>query len=143
MFDDALLDSSPARTPIFKTTYWFWALSVGIGGFLAGFLLIPFVFLQLETKVLAMQAAISGAVLMFYTLMLCYVYAEARRLRLRVWFWLCTTLVLNLPGFFAFLVCSAMKTGSWKRPPSGRLYSGGGTGKHAGLGAVDPYGGAG
>ena len=115
MFDDAMLDSSPAHTSVFQPHHWFLALSVGVGGFLAGFLLIPFVFLPLETKVLTMQAAILGTVLMFYALMLCYVYAEARRLRLRVWLWLCTALVLNLPGFFAFLVRSAMKTGNWKR----------------------------
>ena len=73
MFDDALLDSSPARTPVFKKTDWVLALSVGVGGFSAGFLLTPSGSLHPGAKVLAMPSAVLGVVLMLHTLMLCYV----------------------------------------------------------------------
>jgi protein TonB len=47
--------------------------------------------------------------------MLCYVYAESRQLALNSAFWLALTFLLNFVGFVCFLVCSAAKTGDWKR----------------------------
>jgi protein TonB len=115
MFDDALLDSSPAHTLAFRPAHWLLILSAGVAGFTAAFLLIPLIFGQFEPRGLTLQSAILGTATMFYTLMLCYVRAEARRLRLRAWLWLGLVLALNFVGFFTFLVRSAMKTGEWKR----------------------------
>jgi periplasmic protein TonB len=115
MFGDTLLDSSPAHPQILKTTDWSLALAVEVAGFLAGFLGLPLFLPHAEVKAQVMQSVILGVVLMIETLMLCYVNEEAHRLRLRAWVWLCLTLGLNLPGFFVFLVRSAIRTGNWKR----------------------------
>jgi hypothetical protein len=61
--------------------------------------------------VLALRPAIVDAAIMFHAFMLCYVHAEARRLRLRAWVWFSLVLVLNLPGIFVFLVRSGTSTG--------------------------------
>jgi protein TonB len=56
--------------------------------------------------------------------MLCYVYAESRRLALNATFWVALTGVLNIPAFVGFLIYTAAKTGDWKRAAVPCVYGG-------------------
>ncbi len=117
MFDDTLLDSSPSRAPVLTGTHWFISIFVGIAGFLTWFFGVPLIFGPPEsTKALVAQAVLfSGAPLLFYALMLCYVLADSRHLGFNVWGWFSVALLLNLVGFIFYLFYSAAKTKNWKR----------------------------
>jgi len=108
-----LLDSSPLREPVLTRLHW------GLS-FLAGF--VCFGVTQsilhatlLQTRLVVIAAAGAGLSCALQTLMLCWVFADATRYRLRAWPWLSLTLFLSLPGFLIYLVYSARKTGDWKR----------------------------
>jgi protein TonB len=115
MFDDALLDSSPSRAPVLKGAQYAFSAVVGTFGFLAGWYALPLFFVPPPTQQRVFEAAIFGALLTCHALMLCYVLADARHLRLSVPLWLAVTLTLNLAGFVFYLIYSAAKTGNWKR----------------------------
>ncbi len=115
MFDNALLDSRPARAPVLEMRHWLIVALVGLLGFLPGLRALPGLFGAAETKVFAAQSAVLGASLALYALMLCYVLAEARHLGYRAWRWYSVVLVLNVVGFLLYLLYSAAKTGDWKR----------------------------
>ncbi len=114
MFDENLLDSSPSRAPVLSGIHWLISLLVGAVGFFAAFFGLPIISTP-EIGVLIAQSAIVGAVFLFYSLILCYVYADSRHLGLSVWLWFVVTLVLNLVGFLIYLIYSAAKTDNWKR----------------------------
>ncbi len=117
MFEETLLDSSPKRAPVLKSTHWFIALGVGILGFLAWYFGVSTILGPPDsTKALVSQSVIFGATpLMLTALILCYVYADSRHLGLSTWLWLAVALLLNLVGFILYLVYSASKTDNWKR----------------------------
>lgn len=115
MFDATLLDSSPSRAPVLAPVHWLISLGVGVVGFFAAYFALPLVFAGLETKVLAVQSSFVGAAFLFFALMLCYVWADTKHLRLSVWFWLAVTVLFNLIGFLLYLIYSAAKTDNWKR----------------------------
>jgi periplasmic protein TonB len=114
MLSETLLDSSPTREPVLQGRHWLVAVAAAV----AGFCLAWFGLLLAEaplTKMLATQSLILAAVFFFSALMLVYVYADSRHLRLRTWPWIMLTSLLNIGGFIAYLVYSAAKTGNWKR----------------------------
>ena len=50
-----------------------------------------------------------------YALMLCYVVADARHLKLSAPVWFVITFLFNVVGFIAYLIYSAIKTDNWRR----------------------------
>ncbi|MGA2476672.1 MAG: energy transducer TonB [Terriglobia bacterium] len=68
-----------------------------------------------ETKVVTAQAIILGVLTAGYALMLCYVWADARHLKLSAPVWFAITFLFNVVGFIAYLIYSAIKTDNWKR----------------------------
>jgi protein TonB len=115
MFDESLLESSPSRVPVLKGKHWLISLGIGIVVFLAVFFILPMVSFGVETKVVLAQGIILGTVLACYALMLCYVWADARRVGLNAGVWFAITLLLNVVGFIFYLTYSAAKTDDWKR----------------------------
>jgi len=117
MFDETLLDSSPSRASVLRTSHWLIAFGVGLLGFLAWYFGVSSILGPPESaKALATQALILGAVPLFLTaLMLCYVYEDTRHLGLSTWFWMLVVLLLNLIGYVLYLIYSAAKTDNWKR----------------------------
>jgi protein TonB len=116
MFDETtLLDSSPSRAPILKGTHWLISLGVAVAVFSAIFFGLPVLFVPPETKVLVAQGIILGVILGGFTLILCYVWADARHLGFNAGMWLLVTVILNLIGFIIYLIYSAAKTAEWKR----------------------------
>ena len=115
MFDECLLESSPSRVPILRQGHWLISLAVGMVVFLAVFFGLPLLLGPAETKVLATQSAILGSLALGYVLMLCYIYADAKHLKLSRGFWLASTAVFNLAGFVIYLIYTGTKTGNWKR----------------------------
>ena len=61
------------------------------------------------------QAIILGVLTAGYALMLCYVWADARHLKLSAPVWFAITFLFNVVGFIAYLIYSAIKTDNWKR----------------------------
>ncbi len=61
------------------------------------------------------QSVILGVVLGGFTLILCYVLADARRYGFSRGIWFTVTLLFNLVGFIIYLIYTAAKTGDWKR----------------------------
>jgi periplasmic protein TonB len=114
MLGETLLDSSPTREPVLQGRHWLIAVAAGVAGFCLAWFGLPLVEAPL-TKVLATQSLIFAAVCFFSALMLVYVYADSRHLRLRTWPWMMLTFLLNIGGFISYLVYSAAKTGNWKR----------------------------
>jgi len=115
MFDECLLESSPSRVPILRQGHWLISLAVGMVVFLAVFFGLPLLLGPAETKVLATQSAILGSLALGYALMLCYIHADAKLLKLSRGFWLAFAVVFNLAGFVIYLIYTGTKTGNWKR----------------------------
>jgi protein TonB len=115
MFDEALLESSPARAPVLKKRHYFCATACGALASLASFFAPGQLSTPSPIRTSAIQSLLFGTVVAAFVLMLYYVYAESRQLALNTAFWLALTFFLNFPGFACFLVYSAAKTGSWKR----------------------------
>jgi len=115
MFDETLLDSSPSRVPVLKGKHWLISLAIGIVVFVALFFLLPVLVFGAETKVVATQAGFVAVVAMGYSLMLCYVAADARHQKLSAPVWFVIVLLFNLAGFLAYLIYSAVKTDNWRR----------------------------
>ena len=99
MFNQTMLDSSPLRAPVLARRHYVAALAVATIGFLAALRLLPLLLVSSRGPVLVAQSTVAGLTLMFYTLMLCYVHADARRLGLRAWAWASLVLLMNLFGF--------------------------------------------
>lgn len=115
MFDETLLDSSPSRAPVLEGVHWLISLTAGVVGFFVAYFGLGATFVGTETRVLVTQSTIVAVFLFFCALILCYVYADARHLRLSVWGWFVVVLLLNLVGFLFYLIYSAAKTDNWKR----------------------------
>ena len=115
MFDENLLESSPSRVPVLKGKHWLISLAIGVVVFLASFFGLRVLVFGAETKVIAAQASILAVLFTAYALMLCYVVADARHLKLNVPVWFVIILLLNVVGFVAYLIYSATKTDNWKR----------------------------
>ena len=88
MFDDCLLESSPKAAPVLKTKHWLISFGVGVAVFLALYFLLPVISFGAETKVVIAQATILAVVLTGFSLILCYVVADAGRYGFNrgVWF---------------------------------------------------------
>jgi protein TonB len=114
MLSETLLDSSPTREPVLQGKHWLITVAAAVAGFCLAWFGLPLVEAPL-TKMLATQSLILAAVCFFSALMLVYVYADSRHLRLRTWPWMMLAFLLNIGGFIAYLVYSAAKTGNWKR----------------------------
>ena len=114
MFDETLLDSSPARAPVLKAVHWWISIGFGVAGFL-----FAYFFLQnitgAETKVLATQSLVVAAFPFFTALMLCYVFADTRHLGYNTWLWMVVVVLLSVVGYMLYLIYSASKTANWKR----------------------------
>src|SRR5271157_1751711 len=115
MFEDSLLESSPSRAPVLKYWHWIISLALGLIVFLTIFFGLPIVSFGAETKVVTAQAIILGVLSAGYALMLCYVWADARHLKLNAPASFVVVLLFNLVGFVAYLIYSAVKTDNWKR----------------------------
>jgi protein TonB len=115
MFDDCLLESSPSRAPVLRPLHWLISLAIGVVVFLAWFFGASVLAFGVEAKVVTAQSIILGVLTAGYALMLCYVWADARHLRLSAPLWFVITLLFNLVGFLAYLIYSAVKTDNWKR----------------------------
>jgi protein TonB len=115
MFDESLLESSPSRAPVLKGKHWLLSLALGVVVFLTIFFGLPIVSFGTETKVVTAQAIILGVLTAGYALMLCYVVADARHLKLSAPVWFVITFLFNVVGFIVYLIYSAMKTDNWKR----------------------------
>ena len=115
MFDESLLESSPSRAPVLKGKHWLISLALGVVVFLTVFFGLPILSFGAETKVVTAQAIILGVLITGYALMLCYVVADARHLKLSAPVWFVITLLLNVVGFILYLMYSAVKTDNWKR----------------------------
>jgi protein TonB len=115
MFEEALLESSPARASALKKRHYFYASAGGVMTSLAWFLALGRLFSPAPIRTTALQSLLLGTVIAVFALMLCYVYAESRQLALNTAFWLALAFLLNFPGFVGFLVYAAFKTGDWKR----------------------------
>lgn len=115
MFEGTLWESSATRLPALRPVHWLIALLVGLSGFVVGSLSLPVVATPPGTRMLLLRAAAVGAALMFHALALCYTYCDARRQGLESRRWLVLVLLTSLPGFLAYLVFSALRTGEWKR----------------------------
>jgi protein TonB len=124
MFDEALLDSSPERAPVLKKAHYFCATAGGAMAALAWFVALGRLSFSSPIKPLTLQSLIFGTIVTAFALMLCYVRAESQQLALSTTFWLALTCLLNFPGFVCFLVCSAAKTGDWKRAAIPCVYGG-------------------
>jgi len=110
----ALLDSSPLREPVLRRLHWVLSGLVGVVCFGVA-LSIFHAGLTPHTRLAVIAAAGAGLAGALQTLMLCWVFADATRSRLRAWPWLLLTLCLSVPGFLIYLAYSAQKTGDWKR----------------------------
>jgi len=91
------------------------SLALGLIVFLTIFFGLPIVSFGAETKVVTAQAIILGVLTAGYALMLCYVWADARHLKLSAPVWFVITFLFNVVGFIAYLIYSAIKTDNWKR----------------------------
>ena len=115
MFEKTLLESSLDRVPLLTSGHRIVAMLAGLGGFLIAWKLLPILLFAPNPKTLLWQSQLAGTALAFHALMVCYVHAGAKRLRLTTWGWSAITFLFSFAGFLAFLVYSALKTGDWKR----------------------------
>ncbi len=115
MFEGALLDSSPTRAPVLTTRHCLISAGVAVLVATAAWVLLPQLFYMPGPRALVASAVVLGSVGGLWALMLCYVGADARQLRLPFAWWLLLILLLNLPAFLFYLVYSAARTGNWKR----------------------------
>ena len=114
MLTETLLDSSPSRQPMLRGRHWLITLAAAVAGFGLAYFALPLVEAP-QAKALMVQALLLSVGFFFSALMVVYVHADARYLRLRTWPWMALTFLLNVAGFIAYLVYSAAKTGNWKR----------------------------
>lgn len=115
MFEYALLESSPGRSPVLHRIHYLLSALVGTLVCIQGLYLLPLVLAPAGARALHIAAGIVGTVVAAYALMLCYVWADTKQQRLRTWPWFVATLALNIGGFLIYLVYSAARTGDWKR----------------------------
>lgn len=115
MFGDALLESAVRRTAVLGRIHYLIAGLTGTFFFVLATRVLPLLLPLAERRALVTTAGLVGAAAALYTLMLGYVWTDARRQRLRAWPWLAFVLLLNLPGFLLYLVRSAQKSGDWRR----------------------------
>jgi periplasmic protein TonB len=115
MFDETMLDSSPLCAPVLTRRHCVIAIAAGTAGFLVALRLLPLLLMPTPSSVQAARSVVVGVALMFHTLMVCYVYADARRLGLRGWVRTGLALLLSLFGFVLYLTYSAWMTRDWKR----------------------------
>jgi protein TonB len=115
MFDESLLDSSPSRVSVLKGKHWLISLAIGVVVFLALFFGLRVLSFGAETQVITAQASIIALLVTGYALMLCYVMADARHLKLSAPVWFVIVFLFNVVGFLAYLVYSAIKTDNWRR----------------------------
>lgn len=114
MFEDTLLDSSSKRAPILKTQHWLIAIGIGVAFFLAGYFVLPMISAN-ERGVIITQSTFVACLFAGWTLVLCYVFADAGRFGFNRWVWVAVNVILPLVGFIIYLIYSASKTGDWKR----------------------------
>jgi protein TonB len=114
MFEDSLLESSTKRAPVLRGIHWLIGLVIGAAVFFALFFLLPMLTGN-ETGVVATQAAILAILVTGFTLVLCYVLADAKRNGFNHWLWFVINFLFPLAGFVLYLIYSAAKTGDWKR----------------------------
>jgi protein TonB len=122
MFEDALLESSPLRTPILRRTHYLLSALAGALVFVQGLYLLPALLVFPETRALFITSAIVGTVASGYALMLFYVWADTKQRRLPTWPLLCVAVLLNVLGFLAYLAYAAAKSGDWKRAATSLAY---------------------
>ena len=115
MFNHSLLDSSPARLGVLRKRHLLISTLVGFLSSTAVLWSLRLLAGETANRVLTTQSLLIGLAVGLSALMLCYVAADARQSRLRVWPWFILTLVLNVAGFLAYLLYSATKTGNWRR----------------------------
>jgi len=115
MFEDALLDSSPRRTAVLRPAHYLFPILAGAVLFVLGLYLLPASLMLAGGRGLFIAAAMVGGAAALSALMLEYVWVDARQQGWRAWPWVGLTLLLNLPGFLIYLVCSARKSGNWMR----------------------------
>jgi periplasmic protein TonB len=115
MFDKTLLDSSSQRRPVLGSLHWLLSLAVGLLGFIAGSMKLPVGPGPSATQILLVRATVLGGALMFYTLAVCYTYADSRREGFNAWLWSAAVVLGGIPAFLAYLFNSALRTGDWKR----------------------------
>ncbi|MFZ0962351.1 MAG: energy transducer TonB [Terriglobia bacterium] len=115
MFEDTLLESSFRQTSVLRRTHYIFSAFAGALFFAQGLYLLPMLLAPPDRRALFIAAAMLGVVAAIFTLMLCYVWADARQQHLHAWPWLAITLVLNVPGYLIYMIYSAQKTGNWKR----------------------------
>jgi protein TonB len=115
MFENSLLESSRRWNSVLFPIHY--SLSALLGTFFFTLRLRAFPSLPAVSSrgALFITAGAMGAATAFYTLILCYVWSDARQQHLHQWPWLAFTLLLNLPGFLIYLAYSAKKSGDWKR----------------------------
>jgi len=115
MFEQALLDSSLDHMPVITGRHRIISMLAGLAGFLVTWKLLPILFFAVSTRTALVQSLLLGTAVALHALMLCYVRAEARRLKFAPLGWVALTCVSNAVGFIAFLASSARRTGNWKR----------------------------
>jgi protein TonB len=117
MFDETLLDSSPARAPVLKSAHWIISVVVGALGLALWYFGIPLILgPAASSKILLTQSVLFGGLpFFFYALMICYVFADTRHLGFNTLFWVAVVVVLNLVGYILYLIYSAKRIGDWKR----------------------------
>jgi periplasmic protein TonB len=115
VLDKTLLDSSPSRRPVLSRSHWALSLAAGaLGCFVSSFGLGRLLAAP-NARVLAGWSILAGMLVTSWALMLCYVYADSKRLSLNARLWAALTLVFSLAGFVAYLVFASAKTGEWQR----------------------------
>src|SRR2546426_2782544 len=115
MFSETLLDSSPVHAPVLRGVHWVISFAVGILIFTGAYFGFGWLQEGTEAKVLITQSAFFGIPSFFFTLAICYVYADTRHIGVRTAPWIAVVVVLNLVGFLVYLIYSAAKTDNWKR----------------------------
>src|SRR3989449_4811891 len=115
MFSETLLDSSPVHAPVLRGVHWVISFAVGILIVTGAYFGFGWLQEGTEAKVLITQSAFFGIPSFFFTLAICYVYADTRHIGVRTAPWIAVVVVLNLVGFLVYLIYSAAKTDNWKR----------------------------
>ena len=115
MFDENLLESSPSRVSVLNGKHWLLSIAIGAVVFVALFFGLPMLSFGAETKVVLAQSLIAAIMVTGYSLMLCYVVADASKLKLHPVVWFVIVFLLNVVGFVLYLIYSAVKTDNWRR----------------------------
>ncbi len=124
MFEDVLLDLSARKLPTLRRSHYLISSLTGATTFGLGLYLIRFIFAMPGAHALAGASALVAVAIALFTLMVCYVGADARRRGAPAWAWVAVTLFLNVPGFLIYLVWSAHKSGDWRRAATPLAYVG-------------------